>query len=71
MNQSLFKVVEPSGKEYEVFTDGKISGFATGSIVFNRYSPLLASGVSKSQASEFATSRDVSFCGGAPHSVAL
>ena len=33
----LFEVIEPSGKKYEIFTSGRISGFAEGSIICNLF----------------------------------
>jgi hypothetical protein len=52
----LFKVSEPSGRIYRVFTDGRILGFDEGAIVENRFHPLLASGGSISHASACPTS---------------
>ena len=39
----LFKVTEPSGKTYEIFTDGRITGFSDGSTVDNRFHALTVS----------------------------
>lgn len=38
----LFKVIEPSGKVYEIFTTGRIAGFPEHSIVINNFPALLA-----------------------------
>ena len=32
----LIKITDPSGKSYEIFTDGSFSGFPDGSVIFNR-----------------------------------
>ena len=40
-DDGLFKVIEPStGKTYRVFADGRIEGFASDALVFNRYPAL-------------------------------
>ena len=66
-----FKVVEPSGKSYRIFADGRIEGFQPGAVIFNYIPSLLASGESMSQASECPTRSDVPARGGASHSLAL
>lgn len=64
----LFKIIEPSGKIYEIFPDGHIFGFADGSIVINRYPALLACGGSISQASACPTNKETESRVGAEHS---
>ena len=62
-----FRVVEPSGKTYRIFADGRIEGFQPEAVTFNYIPSLLASGESRSQASECPTKSDVPARGGASH----
>ncbi len=34
--EEAFKVIEPSGKIYRIYADGRVEGFAGGSMIFNR-----------------------------------
>ena len=34
--QEAFKIIEPSGKTYRVYEDGRVEGFESGAIVINR-----------------------------------
>ena len=38
-----FKIIEPSGKTYRVFADGRVEGFEPGALVCNRIPALIAS----------------------------
>jgi hypothetical protein len=62
----LFKVIDPSGKVYEIFATGRISGFPDDSIVINHFPALLAYESITSSASAVPTrSATESFLGGA------
>jgi len=37
----IFKVIEPSGKVYKIYTNGKTEGFAKGSCIFKYHIGLL------------------------------
>lgn len=70
--QEAFKVIEPSGKTYRVYEDGRAEGFESGSIVVNRI-PMLLREAQRSISSESACpmSSVVPARGGASHSLAL
>ncbi len=36
-----FKIIEPSGKIYRVYEDGRVEGFESGAVVINRIPMLL------------------------------
>lgn len=48
---AVFVVIEPSGKRCELFPDGTIRGFESGSAVFNRYQRMEALAVSRALSS--------------------
>ncbi len=70
--KEAFKIIEPSGKTYRVYEDGRVEGFKSGSIVFNRI-PMLLREAQHSISSESACpiSSVVPARGGASHSLAL
>lgn len=39
--QEAFKIIEPSGKTYHLYEDGRVKGFESGAIVVNRIPMLL------------------------------
>ena len=51
--QEAFKIIEPSGKTYRVYEDGRIEGFKSGAIVINRI-PMLLREAQRSISSESA-----------------
>ena len=53
VTQEAFKVIEPSGKTYRVYQDGRIEGFEDGAVVVNRI-PLLMREAQRSISSESA-----------------
>lgn len=68
MTDELFRVVEPSGKTYRVFTDGRIDGFEPGSVIANFFrSRAFQLSESNSHAPDSPTISAVSARGGGSH----
>ncbi len=69
--REVLKIIEPSGKTYRVYGDGRVEGFESGAIVVNRI-PMLLHEAQRSISSESACpmSGEVPERGGGSHSVA-
>ncbi len=57
--QEAFKVIEPSGKTYRVYSDGRIEGFERGAVIVNYLPSLLLSARNMSHASACPTNNEV------------